>query len=254
MQRVGHRAVRAIAAAFLAGACAAAIAAQTGAPGAPGECVAQPPAATTPDYLRSIAALDDALGVPRDYANANVLPPEPVASVLVDAGRDVRGRTVRLAPAASAAWRAMVAAAARDEVVLRLVSGYRSPDYQARLLRAKLHGGMDIESALRVNAAPGYSEHQTGCAVDLTTPGIAPAQAAFAGKRAYRWLRLHAGEYGFHLSYPAGNIHDIEFEPWHWRYIASVPPAAPETTPPLPPAATSALPPPSNAANGEDGH
>jgi len=66
---------------------------------------------------------------------------------------------------------------------------------------------------------PGYSEHQTGCAVDLTTPGVPAADVGFAKSKAFTWLQQHGAEYGFHLSFPPGNQYGYEYEPWHWRYI-----------------------------------
>ncbi|MGN6313353.1 MAG: D-alanyl-D-alanine carboxypeptidase family protein [Rhodanobacteraceae bacterium] len=31
---------------------------------------------------------------------------------------------------------------------------------------------------------------------------------------------LHAGDFGFQLSYPPDDPRGIEFESWHWRYVA----------------------------------
>ena len=191
--------------------------------GEAGACAASPqPAASV--YRDRVDAMDRELGVPGDYADSHLLAPVPEAPELVIAGRDIRGRPVRLAPSAAVALQEMIAAAGSEDVKLQIVSGYRSADYQAGLLRDKLGRGMKIDSALRINAPPGYSEHQSGCAVDLTTPHSIAADESFARTRAYTWLTRHAGEYGFHLSYPADNPHGIEFEPWHWLFVASTAP------------------------------
>ncbi|MBS0431499.1 MAG: M15 family metallopeptidase [Proteobacteria bacterium] len=196
---------------------------------------ALPPQAAAPGYRDRIEAINRELGVPDGYANRHRLSPVPEASSLVVAGHDVRGRPVRLEPRAAAALRGMIAAAKTRGVELQLVSGYRSADYQAGLLRDKLRRGMTLDSALGINTPPGYSEHQSGCAVDLTTPHSVAADAGFARTPAYAWLTRHAGEFGFHLSYPSGNPNGIEFEPWHWRYVtpdrAEVPGAAPPPHP-----------------------
>lgn len=176
--------------------------------------------------------MDRKLGVPRDYADSHLLTPVPEAPALVVAGRDIRGRPVRLDPSAAVALQEMIVGAGGEGVELQIVSGYRSANYQAGLLRDKLGRGMKIDSALRINAPPGYSEHQSGCAVDLTTPHSIAADEGFARTRAYAWLRLHAGEYGFHLSYPENNPHGIEFEPWHWRFVAPARANAPRATDP----------------------
>ncbi len=187
-------------------------------------CSASPASATAP-YQRQVANIDRELGVQSDYASAHDLSPIPEATQLVIAGRDIRGRPVKLDPHAAVALKEMIVAAEAQGVTLQIVSGYRSADYQAGLLRDKLRHGMSMQSALRINAPPGYSEHQSGCAVDLTTPHSKAADASFARTRAYAWLTKHAAEYGFRLSYPPGNSHGIEFEPWHWRYVIGAPPA-----------------------------
>lgn len=81
----------------------------------------------------------------------------------------------------------MTAAAAKDGVRLQIVSAFRSVAYQHALLNTKLKR-MSIDAALRINAAPGYSEHHAGCAVDMTTPGAKSADVSFAGTRADQWL------------------------------------------------------------------
>lgn len=171
-------------------------------------------------YRDHIDAMDRKLGVPDNYARLHALSPVPEARSLVIAGYDVRGRPVKLEPHAAVALQEMLVAAESEGVTLQIVSGYRSTEYQAGLLRDKLHRGMKLEGALRINVPPGYSEHESGCAVDLTAPRSRAADAGFARTRAYAWLTQHAGEYGFHLSYPPDNPHGIEFEPWHWRYVA----------------------------------
>jgi len=167
--------------------------------------------------------MDRELGIPPGYGPSHGLTLVPEPAALAVAGQDLRGRTVRLVPAAAAALKRMTAAAAREGVTLQIVSGFRSAAYQAGLLRAKLDRGMSITTALSINTPPGYSEHQSGCAVDVSTPHSPAAEQSFARTPAYAWLNRHAAEYGFHLSYPSANAHGIEFEPWHWRYVAPAP-------------------------------
>jgi D-alanyl-D-alanine carboxypeptidase len=160
------------------------------------------------------------LGIPSDYAAKHDLRPQPEAKDLVQAPRDVYGRKVEMVAPAAAALKRMFAAAARDGVKLETVSGFRSMAYQTGLIRRKLKKGMTIQKALSINAVPGYSEHQTGCAVDLTTPGVPAADGRFAKSEAFTWLQQHGAAFGFHLSFPPGNPYGYEYEPWHWRYIA----------------------------------
>ncbi len=111
----------------------------------------------------------------------------------------------------------MLDAASRDGVTLKVVSGYRSFDTQADLkygYRVSYGSG-----ANQFSADQGYSEHQLGTAVDLTTPSMGTSLTTqFEKKPEYGWLVANAYRYGFTLSYPKGNAY-YQFEPWHWRYV-----------------------------------
>jgi D-alanyl-D-alanine carboxypeptidase len=131
---------------------------------------------------------------------------------------DVFGRQAMLERNTYAAWQALCAAAASAGVVLQLVSAYRSVAYQTLLIERKLARGDDIARILTVNAAPGYSEHHTGRALDIGTPGFALLEEAFERSAAFAWLRTHAGAFGFRLSFPRDNPHGVMYEPWHWYY------------------------------------
>jgi D-alanyl-D-alanine carboxypeptidase len=76
-----------------------------------------------------------------------------------------------------------------------------------------------LQEILKVNAAPGFSEHHSGRAIDIGTPGQPPAEESFEHTAAYAWLDAHAEQFGFRLSYPRGNSHGISYEPWHWYWI-----------------------------------
>lgn len=142
------------------------------------------------------------------------------ATELVGIGLDVFGREQRLLPAAAAAWGRLQAAASDRGIDLQLVSGFRGVEYQAELIARKLARGQRLEDILRVSAAPGFSEHHTGRAVDVTTGGAAPLEVEFETTECFSWLRTHAGEYGFRMSYPRGNPFGIDYEPWHWCYVS----------------------------------
>lgn len=75
-----------------------------------------------------------------------------------------------------------------------------------------------MQEILNVNAAPGYSEHHGGRALDIGTPGEPPAEESFEHTPAFAWLTRHAGDFGFVMSYPRGNPHGIVYEPWHWYH------------------------------------
>jgi D-alanyl-D-alanine carboxypeptidase len=137
---------------------------------------------------------------------------------LAFAGFDRYRRPLWLTAAAARAWRSLRGAAARDGIVLEAISGYRSHDYQLGIFERKLGRGQSVEQILTVNAAPGYSEHHSGRALDIGAPGEPPAEESFEQTPAFAWLRAHGGAYGFVMSYPRDNPHGIVYEPWHWYH------------------------------------
>lgn len=128
----------------------------------------------------------------------------------------VDGREHLLAPSASEAWRSLKAAALADGIDLFIVSAFRSIDRQAEIIRQKIEAGVAVENILTVCAPPGFSEHHTGRAVDLSTPGCCTLEIEFDQTTAYAWLNKHAAEFGYYLSYPIGNSWGYQYEPWHW--------------------------------------
>lgn len=156
------------------------------------------------------------LGIPGNYASDRNLPYFGEARDLVDVGPNLVGRMQRLTPEAAGAWQRMLSAARLDGITLLIVSGYRSFEYQAELIRKKLGSGQLIDDILKVNAAPGYSQHHTGKAVDIATPGSRPLTEEFEESAAFNWLTAHAAEYGFSMTYPRNNAYGFVFEPWHW--------------------------------------
>jgi LAS superfamily LD-carboxypeptidase LdcB len=110
----------------------------------------------------------------------------------------------------------MVKDAKADGVDLWVVSAYRSFSQQADLKGQYLttYGS----GANTFSADQGYSEHQLGTTLDLTTKGLGGGLDGFGNTPAYTWLQAHAHEYGFTLSYPEGNSY-YTYEPWHWRFV-----------------------------------
>jgi D-alanyl-D-alanine carboxypeptidase len=167
--------------------------------------------------MQSLAEIHRTLGIPADYAASRGLARQPEARHLVLIGRAADdGRPVRVAPSAAKAWRHMCVAAAKERIVLLPLSGFRSVARQTKIIRAKLSAGEPIGEVLRLIAAPGFSEHHTGRAIDIGTHNHLSLDAQFATTPAFRWLRLHARRFGFSMSYPPGNPHGFSPEPWHW--------------------------------------
>lgn len=138
------------------------------------------------------------------------------AKDLVSVGMDIHGRDRQLTPHAAARWMELQAAAHRDGVTLLLASAFRSLEYQRQMFERKIAAGQFLEQILKVNAPPGFSEHHTGRAVDLTTPGCSPLSAEFETTAAFDWLVRHAHRFGFAMTYPRENPFGMDYEPWHW--------------------------------------
>jgi D-alanyl-D-alanine carboxypeptidase len=176
----------------------------------------EPPARC--DAQQRSAVLQEArrLGVPADYASTRRLKLQREPKALAAIGEDVHARAQWLAPRAARAFLRMREAAAGEGITLKVVSAFRSADYQLGILKRKLDRGETIAQILAVSAAPGYSEHHSGRVVDLTTPGYAALEEEFENSPAYAWLTSQAHRFGFALSYPRDNPHGIAYEPWHW--------------------------------------
>jgi D-alanyl-D-alanine carboxypeptidase len=175
---------------------------------------------------RQLTALHRELGIPASYAADHQLTPHAEASedTLVEVGISDEGRPIRLVRMAAEAWALMRLAAMRDDVELFPLSGFRSIARQTEIFRHKLAGGEAMEEILRHVAAPGFSEHHTGRALDIGSPEHTDLDEAFAETGAFHWLEANAAHFGFTLSYPRSNPHGITYEPWHWCWSETVAP------------------------------
>ena len=160
-----------------------------------------------------------------------------------------------LQPPAAAAWRELVAAAARQSYALVLESGYRDEFTQAVVFTQGLdgYGDVQIDARLQFSAPPGYSKHHTGYAIDVGQHG----KFVFATSPAYRWMAADnfdvAKRFGFVPSYPTGSPPQGPIpEPWEFVYVGveaiSCGPGgckcngrAPESTTSVPASSTSAM-------------
>ncbi len=111
----------------------------------------------------------------------------------------------------------MFEAAAEDGINLRVISAYRS-FWDQQSLKSAYTVTYGATSANRFSADQGYSEHQLGTTVDLTTEELGLNYTTIETTEAYEWLNENAFNYGFILSYPKGNDYYV-FEPWHWRFV-----------------------------------
>lgn len=138
----------------------------------------------------------------------------------------------------------LLAAARLEGFNPRPVSGFRSIQDQARVFVEAVQKEMDQGASraeaerliMTFSARPGYSEHHLGLAIDLLDDTGAEwnedwnaVRRAYAGGL-YGWLRDHAHQFGFVLSYPTGSDPYTAkpgsgyetAEPWHIRYVGTV--------------------------------
>lgn len=106
------------------------------------------------------------------------------------------GKTLRTD--AANAFNRMKAAARAAGVTLTPVSGFRTMEQQRYLYQLYLSGRGNLA------ARPGYSNHQGGISVDVSTNGAGYSSSA------YRWLANNGRRFGF--------VNDVRGEPWHWTF------------------------------------
>ena len=140
-------------------------------------------------------------------------------SDLESIGKDIYGREQFLQSNAAHSWELMKNTAYNSNIYLFAVSGYRSYIDQANIINKKLKSGASIDHILTVNKLPGYSEHHTGRAIDITNSKSIGLSDDFKFTDEYKWLLENAGQFGFRLTYPEENNFGIIFEPWHWYYF-----------------------------------
>ena len=75
------------------------------------------------------------------------------------------------------------------------------------------------EAADTYSGRPGFSEHQTGFAVDVYNGN--ESYTDFHITEEFKWMQKHAKEYGFILRFPEGKEHETgyQYESWHYRYV-----------------------------------
>ena len=154
----------------------------------------------------------------------NKAPAVPVTLVKPDVQptREAVSENIYMRPEAAAALEDLFEAAAQDGITLYATSGYRSYSTQKAIFERKLER-MDEKQANASVAKPGYSEHQTGLAMDIegeTTKGTGLTEA-FGESPEGIWAAEHCAEYGFIIRYPKGKtrITGYIYEPWHIRYV-----------------------------------
>ncbi len=185
--------------------------------------VVTPSPSPTPTFDRSAQSIDDPASLwvivdkLRPLHPPSFVPPDLVAVHVPHTNPPILRR------AAASATERLFAAGAAAGVHLASNSTYRPFTDQQRIYAADRQR-LGPAGADRLTARPGYSEHQTGLAIDIgTVSGHCDLDPCFATTPEGRWLAANAWRYGFVLRYPDGQeqVTGIEFEPWHYRYVGS---------------------------------
>ena len=111
-----------------------------------------------------------------------------------------------------------------DNITLKINNAYRSKKEQTKMFNDKMQSyindGYSKEKAYNQTILtvqkPGYSEHETGLAIDFSNEGHYDEN-----EKMWEWLKNNAYKYGFILRYPYNKyeITKIDYEPWHYRYV-----------------------------------
>lgn len=113
----------------------------------------------------------------------------------------------------------MFNAAKKDDVTLIINSGYRNYKQQDETYQDfyEIYGE---DEANKIAAKPGFSEHQTGLSIDLTSYDETDDNS-FENTNEFKWLQKNAYKYGFILRYPKNKekITGYDYESWHYRYV-----------------------------------
>ena len=98
-------------------------------------------------------------------------------------------------------------------------SAYRSYETQKNIYNNEVKKN-GIEIADSQSARPGFSEHQTGYAIDVSSTKKGN-MLSFEKTKSFIWLKNNAHKYGFILRYPKNkeNITGYIYEPWHYRFV-----------------------------------
>jgi len=157
------------------------------------------------------------LSLPSDYVPADLVVPD------VSFSFNYYDEKKLLRKEAADALEALFAAASKEGLVLNGVSAYRSYDRQYEIFtnNVKVKG---LDHTTKYSAIPGYSEHQTGLSIDVSTKSCNNRlDASFANTKESEWLIQNAHYYGFIIRYAEDKttITGYSYEPWHIRYVGT---------------------------------
>lgn len=141
----------------------------------------------------------------------------PAVALRLSAGSD----EMKMRPDSGAALKEMFTDAKAAGSNLLIASAYRSEATQ-KAVHASYVAQKGAAAADTDSARAGYSEHQTGLAVDVgRTDHKCEVEACFGDTPEGKWVAQNAYKYGFIVRYPTGKQANTGYvyEPWHLRYV-----------------------------------
>lgn len=125
---------------------------------------------------------------------------------------------MQLVHEAKEAFETLSEEAKKEGMNIIAMSSYRSYEYQVDLYNRYVETD-GKEAADTYSARAGYSEHQTGLAVDVYNKEL--PYTSFEQTEEFTWMQENAYKYGFILRFPKDkvNITGYQYESWHYRYI-----------------------------------
>jgi zinc D-Ala-D-Ala carboxypeptidase len=185
----------------------------------------KPKTKTKPTFDTSAHSLADPTSIWVLVNKRNPLQPKnytPTDLRFPDVSQRVPGNeSMRMRDVTATAVETMFTAAKKDGLNLEVSSAYRSYSFQVTLYNGYVQS-QGKATADTQSARPGYSEHQTGLALDIQPDdGRCHLEACFGETPEGIWVKNNAYKYGFILRYPENkqSITGYTYEPWHFRYV-----------------------------------
>lgn len=163
-----------------------------------------------------VALVNKEVGLPETYIPEDLVIPNVLFSF---GNQDIEKAYLR--QEAATALENLFNDAKLENISFFAVSGYRSYSRQKVIYQNEVAVSGE-EWANKSVAVPGFSEHQTGLAMDVSAQCVGFALTEELGKTTEGiWLAQNAHKYGFIIRYPEGKeqITGYRYEPWHLRYV-----------------------------------
>ena len=137
---------------------------------------------------------------------------------LIDLDEEYSKNGIKLVKEAKEMFEKMYEDAKKEGYTIRIISSYRSYNYQ-KYLYNNYKNKYGEEEANKYSAKPGFSEHQTGLCIDIDNRILNYEQ--FDKTESYKWMKKNSYKYGYIERYPKQKerITGYTYEPWHYRYV-----------------------------------